>query len=294
MRYSELPTLPPLPLGEQLPITRISPRPSLCKGQEVASLQELAESIRRYGLMRPVTVRRMGMGRYVIVSGNRRLAACRMLGMTCIGVRILSDDARWQPAERLLEALLMRRMHYLEEADALRALHEVHGIPWEALSGKLGVSAQRLERQAGLSGLADELQALLLEEGVPIRIALALMPVRGDKIRMEVAQRIVRERLCVRDAALLATAEARRDWRTAASKNEVNNRGKEESRNNTRKIVGVIRDHRLYINAIREIAGQLKAAGFGATVAERQVSGQMEMIIRVPVRRRRAERYQTI
>lgn len=304
MRYAELPSQQPQGPGERLPLEQLSPRPILRRGQEPASMEALAESIRRYGLIRPVIVRRISPGRYVIVSGNRRLMACRMLGMESISARILADDARWQPVDRLLDALLTRRLHYLEEAEALRALNEAHGMPWEELARLLGLPAQMLQGHARLAGMADELQALLIEEGVPLSIALLLLRLPTAKRRMDAALRIVQERLCIRDSALLVCADARwmkenrvSKWEDAAARDRATMREEipeQRERGNGRRIISVIRDHRLFLNAIRDIAGQMQAAGFPTVVAERQISGQTELVIRVPTRRRRTERYQSV
>lgn len=316
MRYAQMPTPPPCMPGEQLPIDRITPRPSLHRVQEPGSLEALAESIQRWGLVRPVIVRRTGMGRYAIVSGNRRLMACRHLGMSCIGVRVLPEDARWQSADRLLETLLTRRLHYLEEAQALRALHDAHDLAWDVIARTLNAPADILADKAALTTLEDELQALLLEEGVPQSIALMLCRLPGKKRRMCIAERIVLERPCIRDAVLLIAAELR------GCKNEVVNRDEllpEESCDQDRvengriygenevwkqenveahrgnqHIIGLIRDPRLYLNSIRDIARQMQEAGFRATVDERQSGALHELVIRVPVRRRRADRYQSI
>ncbi len=300
MRYSEMPSPIPCPIGETLPLDRISPRPTLRHTQEHASLEALAESIRRFGLMRPVTVRRTAQGRYVIVSGNRRLMACRMLGVTSISARVLRDDARWQPADCLLDALLMHRMHYLEEAEALRALREQHRLSWEELSGMLGEKTAVLAAQASLAGYPDELKALLMEEGVPMGIALTLLRLPEEETRIRVARMIVREKLCVRDAALLVSAELRRATKEQGAiredsfeKNKVYNGNERAATVGGRRMVQVIRDQRLYLNAIRDIAKQMQTAGFPATLTERRVEGQMEMVIRTPARRRRMERYQS-
>lgn len=307
MRYSQMPSRP-AGMCELLPIARISPRPSLQRRQDDASLEALAESIRIYGQLRPVIVRHTASGRYVIVSGNRRLAACRMLGMSCLRVRVLRDDARWQTKECLLEALLMGQMHYLEEAEALRALREFHSMSWEAIARVLCGEAALLQSQSDLTVLQDELKALLMEEGVPLEIALALMKLPDSAARFGLAERIARERPCIRDAKLLVAAAAQR-YRYISSglcENEEKEVCKRENARkggywetegdhpSGRKIIGVIRDARLYINSIRQITAQMQASGFRATMAERRVGGEMEIVIRLPVRRRRAERYQSI
>lgn len=310
--YSEAPFLPSCPLGEQLPVDRISPRGSLRPLQEHVSLAALADSIRYCGLQRPVIVRRTATGRYVIISGNRRLMACRMLGLAYIPAQVLRDDAPWQTADRLLDALLTHRMHYLAAADALRTLHELHGVPWEELGRILMADAGALQRQAQLMDMADETLALLMEEEAPMGIALQLLRVPDGGRQHALAQRIAAQRLCIRDSALLVTAELRQILREGVEVSErtkeVNNgkkakseppalKMKEEVHNgktgpDRRRLIRVIRDERLYINAIRDIAGQMQAAGVKAIVAERRTGGQMELIIRVPTRRRRMERYQ--
>lgn len=310
MRYSQMPAMASTPLCEQLPIARISSRPSLRRGQTGGSIDALAESIRCCGLLRPVIVRRTTPGRYVIVSGNRRLMACRMLGMMCIPVRVLRDDARWQPVDCLLDALLMGRMHYLEEAEALQVLHEVHRLPWPDLAEALVRGAEALEAQARLAVLTDEMKALLLEEGVPMAIALLLLRLPDDDSQMAMAERIARERLCVRDSALLIAATLRKQKdgvgnrensmngvtmreKMCGNQNAVEYWAKQQA-SGERKKIGIVRDVRLYLNAIRDITAQMQASGFRATVAERRVDGQTEFVIRVPVRRRRMERHQSM
>lgn len=284
MRYAEMPFAPPP--GDALPVERISPRPTLHHAPD--TLETLAESIRRYGLLRPVTVRQTGSGRYVIVSGNRRLMACRMLGIACVSAYILDDSAYRQSAQRLLDALLTGRMHYLAEAEALRALHEKHGMALDELAATLNLSLTALKRQMALTALEDPLRALLLEEQVPMAIALLLLRLPEEERRLTAARRIARERLCARDSALLISSMLRsmpmEDTPAPAEPPA-------PPHSPGRRVIRVIRDQRLYLNAIRSIAGQMQSAGFRATLAERQISGQLEMTLRVPVRRRRMERY---
>lgn len=307
MRYTQMPSRP-TNLCELLPIARISPRPSLQRRQDDASLEALAESIRQYGLLRPVIVRHTASGRYVVVSGNRRLAACRMLGMACLSARVLRDDARWQTADCLMEALLMGRMHYLEEADALRVLHEIHGMSWDALARALQGEVALLREQSGLAAVQDELKALLMEEGVPLGIALALLQLQDSGERLAMAERIARERPCIRDAKLLVAAalhcrnnvmKGPPKGRNEVCKWEKENGvgGKWEDKRigvGGRRMIGVVRDARLFLNSIRQITAQMQAAGFRVALAERRVGGEMEIVIRVPVRRRRTERYQSM
>ncbi len=78
-----------------VPVERIVTQQGRVSHEDSASLNELAESIRRDGLIQPITVRPMLGGRFEIVSGNRRSLACRMLGMTHIDAVILASESAW-------------------------------------------------------------------------------------------------------------------------------------------------------------------------------------------------------
>lgn len=289
MLYTQIPSVPPMPCGQQLPVDRISPRPSLHFLQASGSLQALAESIRRNGLYKPITVRRRGNGRYVVVSGNRRLMAARMLGMSCISACVLADEMHQQTAEQLMDALLTRRLHYLEEADAMRTLQEKHGMSRGELCSLTGIPARMMAEQLRLTECGDELRAFLMEEGVPMSIALTLLRLPEGARRMEAAKRIAAEQLCIRDAALLVSSSLR----GIASGVEYREKEK-ESRNHTQNVICAVRDQRPYINALRDITGQMQSSGIRATITEQQVCGRLEMTISIPMRRRRAARYQSM
>lgn len=289
MMYTAMPSAYP-PQELMLPLDRISPRPSLHDARGSASLQGLAGDIRQHGLCRPVLVRRRGNGRYMIVSGNRRLLACRMLGVTAIRARVMLDDTGWLTQEQLLEMLLGHSMHYLEEARVLRALQEAHGFPRQTLAELSGLNMQTLSAEMKLADLDDDIRALLMDEEAPMAVALTLLPLHDAGVRMEAARRITRERLCVRDAALLVGAMARLHH----EKQGVNKQEGERNPKHTGRVIGVIRDQRPYINALRDIAGQMQAAGIRTTVSEELHPGRMEMTISISTRRRRAARYQSM
>lgn len=123
-----------------LPLDRISPRQNMPFGREdSASLSELAESIRRDGLIVPITVQRQAGGRYQVVSGNRRLMACRLAGLTHIDAVVLSGMAEEANVRQLLDGVRSGRLHYLEEADALSALRQDYALSAEDVARSLGL-----------------------------------------------------------------------------------------------------------------------------------------------------------
>lgn len=256
-----------------LPLERIAPRPSM--GLEPASsltLAELAESIRIHGVVEPVTVQASGNGRYVIVSGNRRLMACRMAGLTHIDAVILEGIAPDQSAAQLLQAVLSGRMHYLEEAAALDALQQ-QGLTREEIARSLGCTAASIAQKLRLTELDEELRRFLLESGLPEGCARALTKLPDRRARMAIARQAAREQLGVRDVELLVMSAQSRLPVPPLSGGRT---------------IALVRDHRLYLNAIRNIVAQMQEAGIPATSAERTLGDSVEVTLRLPTRRRRA------
>lgn len=257
-----------------LPVDRISPRQTCSISQEDASdLSALAESIRAGGLVRPITVQKTGDGRYAVVSGNRRLMACRMLGMTHVDAVVLWSGPAEMNAPQLLQSLLSGRLHYLEQARALQALNLLHGMRREEIAQSLGTSPAVITAMIHLTALDEELQVFLMEENVPERIAQALLRVPDREARMRIARQAARQRLSVRDVeAMVASALTRLPIR-------------EQSGGRT---IRRMRDHRLYLNAIREIIAQMQEAGVEASVSERQAADRIELTLTMSTRRRRS------
>ena len=257
-----------------LPVDRISPRQTCSISQEDASdLSALAESIRAGGLVRPITVQKTGDGRYAVVSGNRRLMACRMLGMTHVDAVVLWSGPAEMNAPQLLQSLLSGRLHYLEQARALQALNLLHGMRREEIAQSLGTSPAVITAMIHLTALDEELQVFLMEENVPERIAQALLRVPDREARMRIARQAARQRLSVRDVeAMVSSALTRLPIR-------------EQSGGRT---IRRMRDHRLYLNAIREIIAQMQEAGVEASVSERQAADRIELTLTMSTRRRRS------
>lgn len=302
-----------------LPLEVITPRLSLHDAQEGGSLRALMADIRARGLQRPVLVRPQGSGRYVIVSGNRRLLACRHLGMTHIEATVLPEMPP-PTAAALLEAVRSHRLHYLDEADLLRQLNERHGLTREEIARAVGSTACDVTMRMQLTDLSDPLRAFLMEEGAPERIAWALLRLPDATRRMEVARRAARERLCIRDVEALITARLTREPMGAVPEAPAQPGSltmpvpltppvpltmpvplapgaAATRRPRTGRVMTLMRDARPYINAIRDIAGQLRAAGCPVVLTEKNSGGQLELTVRLVSpgreRRRRALRHQS-
>jgi hypothetical protein len=143
-----------------------------------------------------------------------------------------------------------------------------------------GLTIPQVTARLRLTTLDAGLRALLRREGVPEKIALTLVALPDPVTRRRLALRIIRERLCIRDAALLVASAGRRTPKRQEAPRQ--------------RVITVMRDVRPYRNAIRDIAEQMQTAGVRATFTERKSGGMLELTVSYPARRRRMERYHSI
>lgn len=256
-----------------LPVDQIMLRTSQPFGREDSlSIAELCESIRRDGLIAPITVHRTGEGRYMVASGNRRLMACRMLGMTHVDAVVLPGLSQDDGLMETLAMLAGRQLHYLEEARAMEDVLRSGCMSREELAQRMGVTAATVREKLRLMELDDGLRVLLMEEGLPERMARSLLKLPDSRARMTIALRAAREKLPIRDVELLiASAQSRLPVPPVTGG----------------RTITLMRDHRLYLNAIRAIAAQMKEAGMSAQMTERSLPDAVEVTLRLPTRRRR-------
>lgn len=274
-----------------LPAESIRPRPSLNYREEsTGTLAELAASIRMQGMLRPLLVRRCGAGRYQVESGNRRLMACRMLGLTMVEACILPERPSACSPARLMQNLGHPGLHYLEAAEILQELQQRHGLSLHELAEVTGAQEQLLLDRLELAGLDAELRLALMEEGIPERMARALLRLPEGPPRLQLLRRIVREGLCIRDVELLAASAARKAPQPPKETHHPDAPPPSALPPRPR-LITLVRDVRPYINAVRDIAGQLQAAGVQASLTERQTGSRVEVTLAVPTRRRRADRH---
>lgn len=123
-----------------------------------AQLEELAASLKEYGILQPLVVRRLeGPGRpqYELVAGERRLRAARIAGLEKVPCRVVNLSAKQAAEIQLLENLQRQDLNPLEEAQALADLMTEHGYTQQTLAQKLGKSQPWVAQRLGLLKLPD-------------------------------------------------------------------------------------------------------------------------------------------
>jgi len=247
-----------------LPIARVAPNPDQPrKIFDDYALLALAASIRQHGLLQPITVRPRDNG-FEIVTGERRYRACCLLGMTHIDAIVLSVTEGESALLALIENAQRENLHYLEEAEAYQRLID-QGMSQEILARRLGKSASAVSNKLRLLKLEPEVRQALLENNLSERHARALLPLPGEAARLRIARQAARDQLSVKEVESLV--------RKAQRCLPVPPAG--------RRVISLVRDYRLYANAVKSVVKQMQDTGIPAQMEVQEGEGWIDMRIRM-------------
>ena len=160
----------------------------------------LADSIRRYGILQPLTVRESepeDSCKYELIAGERRLRAARMLGYLTVPCIVKGADDKTSAELAIIENLLREDLNMFEEAYGYRKLIENHGLTQDEVAKRMSISQSGVANKLRLLKLSYEEQRLILESGLTERHARALLKVDGTAERLEIIEHIVENKLNV-------------------------------------------------------------------------------------------------
>jgi ParB family chromosome partitioning protein len=195
---------------DEIPIDAVEPNPRQPRESfDEDAAAELVASIREVGVLQPIVVRETVPGSYQLVMGERRLRACREVGMATIPaiIRQTPDDELLRDA--LLENLHREALNPLEEAAAYQQLLEEFGATHEELAARIGRSRSQVSNTIRLLGLPPTVQRRVAAGVISAGHARALLGLDDPEQQERLAARIVAEGLSVRTTEeLVATGEA--------------------------------------------------------------------------------------
>lgn len=162
------------------------------------SLSELAASIRNLGLIQPITLRKLSTGSYQLVSGERRLRAARMAGLTKVPayIRQVEDSALLEMA--LVENIQRENLDAMEIAFGFQRLIEECDLTQEKLAERVGKKRATVANYLRLIQLPAQIQLLIRAGALSMGHARALLSLEEDSARLSLAKKIVEKDLSVR------------------------------------------------------------------------------------------------
>jgi len=171
---------------------------------EDTALQELAESIRTFGIIQPLLVKKED-GFFSIIAGERRWRAARLAKLTKVPVivREYNDSDLLQVA--LIENIQRADLNPLEESLSYKRLSEDYGMTQDEIAQRVGKSRSAIANMLRLLKLDKRVQSFLADNRLTVGHARALLPLEED-MQLEVAERIMEDELSVRETEALIQA----------------------------------------------------------------------------------------
>lgn len=189
---------------QNLPLTRVEPRQDQPRQSfDEETLSELAESIRTYGIIQPITVRRLDSGYYQIIAGERRWRAARMVGLSEVPVRVIEADDRRAMELALVENLQREDLNPIEEARGYRTLMDEYGMTQEQAAESVGKSRPAIANSLRLLSLGPEVIKLVEEGELTAGHARTLIPLNDEQEQLNAAFQVLNGGLSVRQTEAL-------------------------------------------------------------------------------------------
>ena len=236
------------------------------------AIATLAESIRQYGVLNPLTVRRTAGGGYELVAGERRLRAARVAGLTDVPCLLINADGEDSSVIALVENLQRRDLDVFEEANGFKRLIDQFGLTQEEAARKVGKTQSAVANKLRLLRLSQQNMELIRRNNLTERHARALLRLSEEADRINVTNYIIEHELNVS-----RTEEYIDEFLKAKEKPEPL-----PEQDGGRHVVRLFKDVRFFLNTLNRAVGVMVDAGIGATVQQQESDDGLTLTISIP------------
>ena len=202
------------------------------------AIQELSESIKQYGIIQPLTVRKRG-DVYELVAGERRLRAAKLANLEQVPCNVV-DITDTESAEiALLENLQREDLNYIEEAEAYYNLLHDHSFTQDELAKRMGKKQSTIANKLRLLRLSAEVRDLCLKNKLSERHARSLLILPNEELQLEVLKKVIEGGLSVKKTEELINKELLK----------ISSEELKKKRKNTKNVLPA----KLYVNTIKQV-----------------------------------------
>lgn len=251
----------------EIPCEAISPNPyQPRKNFEQGDLLCLAASIKCDGLLQPIVVRPKGSA-YELIAGERRLRASILAGLDTIPCIIADVTDRNSALLALVENIQRSDLDFFEEADAIARLIDIYGMTQEDAAFRLGYAQSTLANKLRLLKLSASERRIIVENGLTERHARALLKLDTPEKRLEVLQKVAKNRLNVEKTEnLIETYVEHEKYKERIKKGSI-----------------IFKDLRLFMNTVNKAVETMQIAGVDVNVDKKQNDEFIDYHIRIPL-----------
>ena len=184
-------------------ITKVEPnREQPRKNFDEDALQELADSIKQFGLLQPILVQDR-KDYYEIIAGERRWRAAKLAGLKEVPVVIKDYSPQEIMEVALIENIQREDLNPVEEAKAYQNLIKEYNLKQEEVAERVSKSRSAITNSLRLLKLSDDVLTLLMEEEISSGHARALLGLEDSEKQLEIAEKIAKDHLSVREVEKL-------------------------------------------------------------------------------------------
>ena len=203
------------------------------------AIEELSESIKQYGIIQPLTVRRMGES-FELVAGERRLRAAKLANLESVPCNVIDITDSESAEIALLENLQREDLNYIEEAEAYYNLISDHNFTQDELAKRMGKKQSTIANKLRLLKLSAEVRTICLQNKLTERHARALLTVPTEQLQLRIVQKVIKDSLNVKNTEDLINKELLK----LAGK---------ELKNKKNKNIRATLPAKLYVNTIKQV-----------------------------------------
>lgn len=250
----------------QIPVDMIIPNPE--QPRKIFTDEELEEltcSIKEYGVLQPLIVKKVEGRKFILVAGERRLRASKLAGLTRVPVIIRELHESEAALISLVENVQRENLNFLEEARAYKKLMDDFNLTQAEIAKKVSKQQSTISNKIRLLSLPEELQQMLLENKLTERHARALLKIDDISDRKKILHRVIDNNLNVKQTEKLVDDFICSKEKAARKKNKIN-----------------YISYKIYLNTIRKAFNQVKTVEKEARFIESDQGDFMEVKILIP------------
>lgn len=248
-----------------VPQEEIFPNPNQPRKRfDFDELEGLAQSIRQNGIIQPIAVRVNEKGQYELISGERRLRASRLVGITRIPCIIMEANDSKSALFALIENIQRTDLSFFEEAVAIDKLINEYGMSRDEVCKKLGKAPPTVSNKLRLLRLPEEIRLKIVQENLTERHARALLRLSNLSQIQRALSIISEKRLNVEESEKLIDQILNNDSRRRQPP------------------VKLFKDVRIFVNTLNHAVDTMRRAGIEADSAKSETDEYIEYIVRIP------------
>jgi len=231
-----------------------------------AAISDLAESIKQVGIIQPLTVRERFDSKFDLISGERRLRASKLCGLTSVPCVVIKVEDVELDVMSLVENIQREDLSFIEEARAYSKLIDTYGFTQAQLSEKVGKKQSTISNKLRLLKLGDEVLSKVVANNLTERHARALLGIPDTGMRLRAIDTIVKRDLNVRQTEDLVE-KLKSEVVMNSSKTNVKNKF----------------SYKIYTNTIKQAYETIVNTGLDADYDEVKYDDRVEVKIIIPI-----------